>query len=346
MAIIAPSLGIDLGSSNTLVYVSKKAILIDEPTLLIVSGGAKRTLKAIGQDARALIGRTTGGDLAVRPLQGGTIKEYRMTETILRYFMRKAIGASHIIKPEVFITIPCHVSPVERRVLREACVSAGARKNAVHLISKPFASALGTGLPVFDAEGSLVVDIGGGTTEVALISCGGTAASRSIKLGGIKMDEAIIDMIRNEYKMLIGDNLAENLKIDYGAAMPLKQDKYIKIRGRDLVTALPQISEIPVSKIYEALSKICEEIVNTIISVLEKAPPELSADVLRKGIFLMGGASQLFGLDHLIAEKLQLPVTLAKNPTLCAVSGLGKLTENPELLSRIGSSSIMQSEDI
>ncbi|MDO5022586.1 MAG: rod shape-determining protein [Eubacteriales bacterium] len=345
MAIIAPSLGIDLGTSNTLVYVSKKAILINEPTLLIVSSGPRRTLKAIGSDARALLGRTTGGDLAIRPLQDGTVKEYRMTETILRYFIRKAIGASHIIKPQVFITIPCHVSPVERRVVREAAISAGARKNAVHLIEKPFASALGSGLPVFQPEGSMVVDIGGGTTEVALISTGGMVASRSIKMGGIKMDEAIMEFIKDDYKMLIGDRMAEDLKIDWGSALPVKEDRKVMIRGRDLVTSLPQTAEISSSKIYEALKEPCNMIVQTIINVLEKAPPELSADVLKKGIFLMGGASQLYGMENFIAKQLELPVTIAKNPSVCAAMGLGHLAENPELLAHMGTSNMLQSEE-
>jgi rod shape-determining protein MreB len=345
MAIIAPSMGIDLGTSNTLVYVSKKAILINEPTLLIVSAGPRRTLKAIGADAHALLGRTTGGDLAIRPLQNGTVKEYRMTETILRYFMRKAIGASHIVKPQVFISIPCHVSSVERRVVREAAISAGARKNAVHLIEKPFAAALGAGLPVFQPEGSMVVDIGGGTTEVALISTGGMVASRSIKTGGIKMDEAIMEFIKDDHKMLIGDRMAEDLKIDWGSALPVKEDRKVMIRGRDLVTGLPQTAEISASKIYEALQEPCNMIVQTIISVLEKAPPELSADVLRKGIFLMGGASQLYGMESFIAQQLDLPVTIDKNPSECTVIGLGELADNPELLAHIGSSNMLQSEE-
>ncbi len=345
MAIIAPDIGIDLGTSNTLVYVSRKGILINEPTLLIVSGGAKRTLRAIGADARAMVGRTTGGDVAVRPLRDGAVKEYEMTETILRYFIRKAIGASQLMKPRVFITVPCHISAVERRVVREAALHAGARKNAVHLIEKPFASAYGSGLPVFQPEGSMVVDIGGGTTEVALISIGGIVCSRSIKVGGIKMDEAIIDFIRRDYNMLIGDRMAEDLKTDWGSALPVKDERKVMIRGRDLITGLPQTAEITSAKIYEALQKPCLKILQAITSVLEKAPPELAGDVLRKGIYLMGGGAQLYGIEHFLASELGLPVVLAKDPMSCAAVGVGHLAENAELLPRIGRSNFMKDEE-
>ncbi len=345
MPIIAPDIGIDLGTSNTLVYVSHKGILINEPTLLIVSGGTKRTLRAIGADARALVGRTTGGDVAVRPLRDGTVKEYEMTETILRYFIRKAIGVSQLLKPRVYITVPCHISPVERRVVREAALNAGARKNSVHLIDKPFASAFGSDLPVFQPEGSMVVDIGGGTTEVALISIGGIVCSKSIKVGGIKMDEAIIEFIRHDYNMLIGDRMAEDLKTDWGSALPVKEDRKVMIRGRDLITGLPQTAEITSAKIYEALKEPCGKILQAITSVLEKAPPELAGDVLRKGIYLMGGGSQLYGIEHYLAGELGLPVNLAKDPMICAVNGVGQLAEKPELLSRIGRSNFMKDEE-
>ena len=345
MAIIAPDIGIDLGTSNTIVYVSKKGILINEPTLLIVSGGARRTLRAIGAEAQAKEGRTTGGDMAVRPLRDGAVKEYEMTEALLRYFIRRAIGASQLIKPRVFITVPRHISAVERRVVREAALHAGARKNAVHLIDKPFASAYGSGLPVFQPEGSMVVDIGGGTTEVALISIGGIVCSRSIKVGGIKMDEAIIDFVRRDYNMLIGDRMAENLKIDWGSALPIKEERKIVIRGRDLITGLPQTAEITSLQLYEALQKPCRKILQAVTSVLEKAPPELAGDVLRKGIYLMGGGAQLYGMDHFLATELGIPVYLAKDPMNCAAMGVGHLAENAELLPRIGRSNFMKDEE-
>ena len=344
MAIIAPDLGIDLGTSNTLVFVRKKGILINEPTLLVVSGGARRTIKAIGQDARVLVGRTTGGDVAVRPLQDGTIKEYDMTESILRYFIRKAIGVSHLVKPRAFITIPCRISAVEKRVIREAAIAAGIRRNAVHLIEKPFASTYGTGLNVFEPEGNMVVDIGGGTTEVALISIGGVVGSKSISTGGIRMDEAIVEYIKHDYNMLIGDQMAEDVKIDWGSALPFKEERKVLIRGRDIITGLPQTAEITTTRIYEALQAPCRQILKAIRDVLDKSPPELAGDILRKGIYLMGGGAQLYGLDVFLATELGLPVTIAKDPMLCAAIGVGNLAENASLLPRIGRSAFMRDD--
>lgn len=344
MAIIAPDLGIDLGTSNTLVYVKGKGVVINEPTLLIVSGTGRRSIKSIGQDAKVLVGRTSGGDVAVRPLQDGTIKEYDMTESILRYFIRKAIGVSHLMKPRAFITIPCRISAVEKRVVREAALAAGIRRNAIHLIEKPFASAFGSGLPVFQPEGSMVVDIGGGTTEVAIISIGGIVASKSVLTGGIKMDEAIINYIKHDYNMLIGDRMAEDVKIDWGSALPIKEDRKVMIRGRDIITGLPQTAEITSTKIYEALSGPCKLILKAIREVLDKAPPELAGDIMRKGIFLMGGGSQLYGVDRYLASELGLPTMLAKDPMLCAAVGVGHLAENSNLLPRIGRSSFMREE--
>ena len=345
MAVIAPDLGIDLGTSNTLVYVRRKGIVINEPTLLIVSGSARRTIKSIGQDAKVLVGRTTGGDVAVRPLQDGTIKEYDMTESILRYFIRKAIGVSHLVRPRAFITVPCRISAVEKRVVREAALAAGIRRNAIHLIEKPFASAFGSGLPVFQPEGSMVVDIGGGTTEVAIISIGGIVASKSIMTGGIKMDEAVINYIKHNFNMLIGDRMAEDIKTDWGSALPMKEDRRVMIRGRDLITGLPQTAEMSASKIYEALHAPCRQILQAIRDVLDKAPPELAGDILRKGIYLMGGGSLLYGIDRYLANELGLPVLLAKDAMLCAAAGVGNLAENANLLHRIGRSTFMREEN-
>ncbi len=344
MPLIAPELGIDLGTSNTLIYVRKKGILINEPTLLIVSGTTKRTIKAIGQDAKVLVGRTTGGDVAVRPLQDGTIKEYEMTEAILRYFIRKAIGVSHLLKPRAFITIPSRISAVEKRVVREAAAAAGVRRNAVHLIEKPFAAGFGSGLPVFQPEGNMVVDVGGGTADIAIISIGGIVGSKSINVGGIKMDEALIDYIRHDYNMLISDRMAEDIKIDWGSALPLKEERKVLIRGRDIITGLPQTAEITSTRIYEALQAPCRKILKAIRDVLDKAPPELSGDILRKGIFLMGGGAKLSGFDRFLAFELGLPVTLAKDALMCAAVGVGHLAENAQLLPRIGRSAFMRED--
>ncbi len=344
MAIIAPDIGIDMGTSNTLVHVRKKGIQINEPTLLIVAGDQRRTIKAIGQDALQLVGRTTGGDVAVRPLQDGTVKDFELTEAILRYFIRKAIGVSHLLKPRVYVTVPSRVSPVEKRVIREAATSAGARKNAIHLIDKPFASAFGSGLPVFAPEGSMVVDVGGGTTEVAVISLGGIVLSRSIPMAGIMMDSVIVDFIKHDHNMLIGDRMAEDIKIDWGSALPVKEERKVMVRGRDLITGLPQTAEISSLRIYEALHGPCLKILDTIREVLDKTPPELCGDILRKGIYLVGGGAQLYGLDRFLASELNLPVTLAKYPMLSAATGVGHMADNSDLLPKLTRSNFMRDE--
>ena len=345
MAIIAPDIGIDLGTSNTLVHVRRRGIQINEPTLLVVSGTEKRTIKAIGQDALALVGRTSVGDIAVRPLQDGTVKDFDLAEAVLRYFIRKSIGVSHLVKPRMFITVPSRISPVERRVIKEAAISAGGRKNAIYLIDKPFASAFGSGLPVSSPVGSMVVDIGGGTTEVAVIALNGIVLSRSIPAGGINMDSVIVEFIKHDHNMLIGDRMAEDIKIDWGSALPSADDRKVVVRGRDLITGLPQTAEISSSRFYQALQGPCLKILETIRETLDKTPPELCGDILRKGIYLVGGGAQLYGLDRFLASELGLPVTLARDPMLTAVNGVGTMTERPETLSKLIRSNFIREDN-
>jgi rod shape-determining protein MreB and related proteins len=344
MAIIAPDIGIDLGTSNTLVHVRKKGIVISEPTLLVVDGGKKHTIRALGEDARMLIGRTTGDAVTIRPLKDGTVKDFEMTESILRFFIRKAIGASRLIKPRALITVPSRITDLERKAIREAAISAGVRRNALSLVDKPFAAAIGSGLPAFEPKGSMVVDIGGGTTEAAVISLGGIVISHSIHVGGIKMDEAISNYFMREFNMLIGDHTAEEVKIDLGAALPLSDERRATVRGRDMVTNLPQTVEITSSRVYDALKGPCQSILTAIQFVLERTPPELAGDVMRSGIHLTGGGSLLFGIDQFIATELDMPVLLAKEPMSCAAMGIGYLTDNMELLPRMGKSSYLREE--
>ena len=223
MAIIAPDIGIDLGTANTQVYVKRKSILVDEPSLLVVDRDGRHAIRAIGEEARVLLGRIGGDVTAVRPLSDGMIRDFDMTQYMLQYFVRKAIGASRLIKPRAVMTVPCRISPIERRAVRRAAIYAGVRDGQLHLVEKPFAAAVGSGLPIFEPYGSMVVDIGGGTTEAAVISLGGVVASRSIRIGGVKMDEAIIAYVRREFNMLIGDRTAEDVKMTLGAALPLKE---------------------------------------------------------------------------------------------------------------------------
>lgn len=372
MAFISPpNIGIDLGTSNTLVHVKGKNIIIDEPTIVVVDKSGRYTggtgaeqpyaeqdssdssrsrslahhVRAIGEDARTLLGRTAGDVLAVRPLKDGMIRDFDITAHMLRYFLKKAIGSSRLIRPRCVITIPCRVSPIERRAVRQAAVYAGVRPGQLFFLEKPFASAIGSDLPVFEPQGSMIVDIGGGTTEVAVISLGGIVIGRSIRIGGVRMDEAIIAYMKREFNMLIGDRTAEEVKIGLGSALPLKEERRVTVRGRDMITGLPQTAEISSTAVYKALQPPCEAILSAIRYVLEHTPPELAGDVLRTGIHLTGGGSLLFGLDQYIAGEIDIPVLLAKEPLLCAAQGVGKMADHPELLGRIAKDSYLKDEN-
>ena len=344
MAIIAPDIGIDIGTSNTRVYVKGKGIQIDEPSILVVDRGGRHAIRAIGEEARSLLGRTSGDVTAIRPMADGMIRDFDMTQYMLQYFLRKAIGASRLVKPRAVITIPSRVSPIERRAIRKAAIYAGVRDGQLHMVEKPFAAAMGSGLQVFEPLGSMVVDIGGGTTEAAVISLGGVVVSRSIRIGGVKMDEAIIAYIKREFNMLIGDRTAEDVKMTLGAALPLKEERRVLVRGRDMITNLPQTAEITSTRVYEALKAPCQAILSAIQHVLERTPPDLAGDVMRSGIHLTGGGAQLFGLDQYIASELDMPVLMAREPMNCAVMGVGHLADNMEDLHKIGRSSFLRED--
>jgi rod shape-determining protein MreB len=340
MAIVAPDIGIDLGTANTSVYVRGKGIVVNEPTIVVVESDNKRIVKAIGEEARIMKGRATGGIMDIHPLREGVISDFDMTKLMIQYFIREAIGVSHLVKPRVLITVPCSISPIERHAVTEATKVAGARQ--VHIIEKPFAAAIGSGLPVYEPVGSMVVDIGGGTTDAAVISLGGVVISHSIRVGGVKMDEAIINFIKREFNMLIGDRTAEEVKMDLGSALPIEETRRALVRGRDLITSLPQTTEITSGQVYEALSEPCLAIMSAIKWVLERTPPELAGDVMRSGIHLTGGGALLFGMDQYIASELGIPVLLAKEPMDCAAMGIGYLAENIEILHRIGKSGFLR----
>ncbi len=363
MALITPpNIGIDLGTSNTLVHVKGKGIVIDEPTLLVVEKTRKRGPKligggsvplaeeeepssgrrsfresvcAVGAEALRHLGRTAGDIYAVRPMADGMIRDFEMTQYMLEHFLRKAVGASRLVRPRCVITIPCRVSPIERRAVRQAAVNAGVRPTQLNFLEKPFAAAMGTNLPVFEPVGSMIVDIGGGTTEVAVISLGGIVIGRSIRIGGVKMDEAVISYLRREFNMLIGDRTAEEVKITLGSALELREERRVSVRGRDMITNLPQTAEITSSAIYRALQPPCEAILAAIHYVLEHTPPELTGDILKNGIYMTGGGSMLFGLDQYISGELGIPVRIAKDPLQCAAQGVGKVADHPELMEQI-----------
>ena len=350
--ISAPTIGIDLGTSNTLVHVHGRNIIINEPTLLVVdksrrrgAGGAasddggeqsarayRRNVRAVGAEAMKHLGRTAGEVIAVRPLADGMIRDFEMTQYMLSYFVNNAVGKSHLVKPACVITIPCRVSPIERRAVRQAAMGAGARPGQVHFLEKPFAAALGSNLPVFEPVGSMIVDIGGGTTEVAVISMGGIVIGRSLRVGGTRMDEAIIAYVKREFNMLIGDRTAEEVKIELGSALELREERRVTVRGRDMITNLPQTAELSSSAVFKALQPPCEAILSAIHFVLEHTPPELTGDILKNGIYLTGGGALLFGLDQYISGELGIPVRLARDPLLSAAQGAGKIADDPELL--------------
>jgi len=331
MAFFAPDIGIDLGTSNTVVYVRGRGIVISEPTMVVVDSNNKRNVRAVGDEAKFLLGRTSDALTVVRPLKGGSISDFDMTEMLIRYFLRKAIGVSHVVKPKVVVSIPVGLPAVSRKAVTEAAQVAGAKK--VFLVEKPFAAAIGSGLPVYEPVGSMVVDIGGGTTDVAVVSLGGLVVAQSIQVGGVKMDEAIINYIKREFNMLIGDRTAEDVKLDLAAAMPLSEGRQVRIRGRDLLSPQAMDIEFTSAQAHEAIKEPCRAILAAIKWVLERTPPELAADIMRSGVHLTGGGAQLFAMDQFIATELGIPVLIAKEPEDCTVMGLGYLVENIQLLS-------------
>ena len=334
MAFFAPDIGIDLGTSNTMVYVRGRGIVISEPTIVVTDANNRRNVRAVGDEARYLMGRTTAALAAVLPMRAGSIADFDMTEVLVRYFIRKAIGVSHVFKPKVAVAVPCSLQAVARKAVEEAAEMAGAKQ--VFLVEKPFAAAIGSGLPVYEPVGSMVVDVGGGTTDAAIVSLGGLVVAQSIQVGGSKMDEAIASYIKRESNMLIGAKTAEDVKLDLGSAMPLSEGRKVRIRGKDTLFSTAKDIEFTSAQCYEALKEPCKAILAAIKWVLERTPPELSADIMRSGIHLTGGGSQLFALDQYIATELGIPVLLAKEPMDCTVMGLGYLVENIQLLSSIG----------
>lgn len=330
MAFFAPDIGIDLGTSNTVVYVRGRGIVISEPTMVVVDSNNKRNVRAVGDEAKFLLGRTSDALTVVRPLKGGSIADFDMTEMLIRYFIRKAIGVSHVIKPKVVVSVPVGLPAVSRKAVSEAAQVAGAK--TVFLVEKPFAAAIGSCLPVYEPVGTMVVDIGGGTTDVAVVSLGGLVVAQSIQVGGVKMDEAIINYIKREFNMLIGDRTAEDVKLDLAAAMPLAEGRQVRIRGRDLLSPQAMDIEFTSAQAHEAIKEPCKAILAAIKWVLERTPPELAADIMRSGVHLTGGGAQLFAMDQFIATELGIPVLIAKEPEDCTVMGLGYLVENMQLL--------------
>lgn len=335
MEIFAPDLGIDLGTSNTLMYVKKRKIVISEPTLIVASSSNRHLVRAVGDEALMLMGRTTDTLTAIRPVKDGVVEDSDSAEVLIRYFMRKAIGVSHLVDPKVLVAVPSNLPAVSRKALIEAVRVAGGRKRCIYLVEKPLCAALGSNLPVYEPTGTMVVDVGGGTTDTAVISMGGVVVSQSIPVGGVKMDEAIINYLKRNSSMLIGARTAEEVKIDLGSAIPQSDSRRVRIRGRYLLSTHAMDVEFTSSQAYEALREPCAAILASIKWVLERTPPELAADIMRTGIHLTGGAAQLFALDRYIATNLGIPVMLAKESADCTINGLGYMIEDDNLFEGI-----------
>ena len=330
MPFTAPDIGIDLGTSNTSIYVSGRGIVISEPTVVVVERESKRTVRAVGDEAKFLYGRSPERLMSVSPIRNGQVSDFDMTQLMLRYFLRKAIGVSYLTKPRVIVSIPCGMDDVSRRALTEAVRIAGAKH--VFLIEKPFAGAIGSGLPVYDPVGNMVVDIGAGTTDVAVISLGGLVVSQSVGVGGDRMDESLMNYLKRECNIIVGRNTAENVKKDLATAIPLEEPRSILVRGINQLNTSAGTIQFTSDQAYEAVKEPCEAILKSIKWVLERTPPELCADIMRGGIHLTGGGSMLFALDQYISEKLEIPVLMARDPEDCCVLGIGYLTENIQLV--------------
>lgn len=320
-------IGIDLGTANTLVYLRGKGIIIREPSVVAVNTRTDQA-RYVGKEAKDVIGRTPGSIIAVRPLKDGVIADFDITTTMLQEFIRKALQGTIFTKARVIICIPSGVTAVERRAVKEAAEKAGAKR--VNIIEEPMAAAIGAGLPTAEPNGSMIVDIGGGTSEVAVISLGGIVTSRSVRVAGDEFDTAIVNFIRRKYNLLIGERTAENIKIEIGSAFPSEQEDSMEIKGRNLLNGLPENITITSAEVREALSEPLSRVVEAIKITLEKTPPELSADIIDQGITLAGGGALLRGLDKLINRETGMPVYIAEYPLDCVAEGTGKILENLE----------------
>ncbi|MBI4353607.1 MAG: rod shape-determining protein [Candidatus Omnitrophica bacterium] len=324
LGLLSNDLAIDLGTATCLVYVKGRGIVLCEPSVVAVQRGSMKVL-AVGEEAKRMIGRTPGNISAIRPMKDGVIADFEVTEAMLRYFIQKA-QPRKINKPLVVVAVPSGITEVEKRAVRDSALRAGARE--VYLVEEPKAAAIGVGLPVHEPGGNMILDIGGGTTEMAVISLDGTVVSRSIRVAGDEMDQAIIEHLRKAYNLMIGERTAEEIKIRIGSAYPLEEELTMDVRGRDLITGLPKTITVTSEEIREALSEPIRLIVEAARSTLEKTPPELAADLIDRGIVLAGGSSLLRGLDKLLAEETNLPVHVAENAMTAVALGVGKGLEN------------------
>jgi rod shape-determining protein MreB len=328
-------LAIDLGTANTLVYAKGKGIVVSEPSVVAVTkdGRGPDKVRAVGREAKEMLGRTPGNIVAIRPMKDGVIADFEITEAMLRYFIMRVHNRSTLVRPRIVIAVPSGITEVEKRAVRESAMSAGARE--VYLIEEPMAAAIGAGLPVTEPSGNMIVDIGGGTTEVAVLSLSGIVYSNSTRVGGDKMDEAIINYVKRKYNLLIGERTAELVKVTIGTAYPIDAMQSMEIKGRDLVAGVPKTLELKSDEICEALAEPVNTVVESVKIALESTPPELSADIVDKGIVMTGGGALLSNLDLLLREATGLPVMLAEDPLTAVVLGTGRCLDELELLREV-----------
>lgn len=330
--LFAKDMGIDLGTANTLVYVKGKGIVLQEPSVVAIHKDTGEVL-AVGSEANRMVGRTPGNIVVVRPMKDGVIADFDVTETMLRHFITRVHRGRGFLRPRVVIGVPCGVTEVEKRAVIDAARQAGARE--AYLIEEPMASAIGAGLPVHEPSGNMVLDIGGGTTEIAVISLGGIVVSKSIRIAGDEMDEAIMQYVKRNYNLVIGERTAEEVKKRIGSAYPLPEEEAMEIKGRDMVTGLPKTVNISSKEIQQALSEPVAAILEALRSALERTPPELAADIMEKGIVITGGGSLLRGLDKLLSDETRMPVHTTENPLACVALGTGAALENLPAYRRI-----------
>ncbi|MDD5019358.1 MAG: rod shape-determining protein [Candidatus Omnitrophica bacterium] len=319
-------MGIDLGTATTLVYVKGEGIVLCEPSVVALKRGATvNRVLAVGDEAKKMLGRTPGNILAIRPMKDGVIADFDITEAMLRYFIKKIHRRRVLVSPRMVIAIPSGITEVERRAVKDSALRAGARE--VYLVEEPLAAAIGVGLPIHEPAGNMIVDIGGGTTEVAVISLSGVVFSKSIRIAGDELDVAIVEYLKKNYNLMIGERTAEDIKIKIGSAYPLEEELSLEVRGRDLVAGLPKMVSITSEEIRDAIAEPVRAIVDSAKIALERTPPELAADLIDRGIVLAGGGSQLRGLDRMIAEETGLPVHVADDPVTAVAQGTGKILE-------------------
>lgn len=332
LGLFSNDMGIDLGTATTLVYIKNQGIVLCEPSVVAIQAGTSRVI-AVGEEAKRMLGRTPGSIIAIRPMRNGVIADFEITEAMLRYFIKKVHNSRRLVRPRMVIAIPSGITEVEKRAVKDSALHAGARE--VYMIEEPVAAAIGVGLPIQEPYGNMIIDIGGGTTEMAVISLAGIVFAKSIRVAGDEMDEAIINYLKKTYNLMVGERTAEDIKIKIGSAYPLDEEMTLEVRGRDLVSGLPKMITISSEEVRESFAEPIAQIVESVRITLERTPPELSADLIERGLMLAGGGSLLRGLDKLISEETGLPVHVAEDPLTAVVLGTGKVLSEIKYLKKI-----------